>query len=100
MSPTGLGYTDPTGRFPYKSSRGAEYIFLAYIYDANAILITTMKDRTAPSIVFAWTKLHNRCKTSGSSPTTYIQDNEISKSMQDVFTSEEITYKLVPPHFH
>ena len=53
VSPTGLGYTDPTGRFPYKSSRGAKYIYVAYIYDANAILITTMKDRTAPSIIAA-----------------------------------------------
>ena len=53
ISPTGLGYTDPTARFPYRSARGAEYFFIAYINDANAILVTTMKDRTAPSIIKA-----------------------------------------------
>ena len=29
ISPTGLGYTDPTGRFPYRSAKGKEYIFVA-----------------------------------------------------------------------
>lgn len=39
-SPSGLAYIDLTGRFPYRSARGNEYIFVAYHYDANAILAT------------------------------------------------------------
>ena len=34
----GLSYMDLTGRFPYKSSKGNEYILVEYSYDINAIL--------------------------------------------------------------
>ena len=98
-SPTGLGYTN-TGRFPYRSSRGAEYIFTAFIYNENAILVITMRDRTAPSILKAWTTLHNHCKNSGCQPTTYIQDDEFSSLMKNAFHQEQIEYKIVPPHQH
>ena len=38
-----LGYIDLTGRFPYKSSRGNEYILIAYNYDGNTILAEPLK---------------------------------------------------------
>ena len=100
MSPTGLGYTDPAGRFPYRSTRGNEYIFISYNYDANAILATAMKDRTAPSIVHAWQELHNIYKKAGCAPDIYLQDNEISKLMKDTFMEEKIAFQLVPPGNH
>ena len=59
-----------------------------------------MKDRTSTSITKAWLTLRNCCKTSGLNPTTYIQDNEISQAMKDVFHNEGIAFKLVPPHLH
>lgn len=34
----GKSYSDLTGRFPIPSSRGNEYILVAYDYDLNAIL--------------------------------------------------------------
>ena len=43
-SPTGLAYINLTGRFPYRSSRGNEYILVGYHYDANAILCTALKN--------------------------------------------------------
>ena len=36
-------YTDLTGRFPRQSSRGNNYIFVAYNYDGNAILAEPIK---------------------------------------------------------
>ena len=33
-----VAYTDLTGRFSYKSSRGNEYILVAYHYDGNFII--------------------------------------------------------------
>ena len=42
-SPKGLAYTDLTGRFSYRSSRGNEYIFVGFHADANAILVETDK---------------------------------------------------------
>ena len=35
---TDRAFMDLTGRFPYKSTRGNEYILIAYHYDSNVIL--------------------------------------------------------------
>lgn len=44
-SKSGLGYMDLTGRFPYQSSRGNNYLMVVYKYDANAILVEALKNR-------------------------------------------------------
>ena len=49
-------YTDLTGRFPFQSSRGNNYLFILYDYDANAILAEPIKNRNASTIVAAWKK--------------------------------------------
>ena len=36
-------YSDLCGKFPYCSSRGNNYIFVAYHYDADAILVEPLK---------------------------------------------------------
>ena len=54
-----IAYTDLTGRFPVQSSRGNNYILVAYHPDANAILVAPLKNRTAPEITKTWTKLGN-----------------------------------------
>ena len=46
-------YGDPTGSLPYTSSRGAKYLFIMYNYDANAILVHTLKTKQA------WATLSN-----------------------------------------
>ena len=99
-SPTGLGYTDLTGRFPYCSSRGNEYIFIGYHYDANAILALPIPDRKATTLVPAWKELHARFAQAGMAPDTYIQDNEISRDMRECFQQENVQFHLVPPHNH
>ena len=40
-----FGCKDSTGRFPYKSSRGYDYILIAYNYDGNTILAKPLKNR-------------------------------------------------------
>lgn len=45
------GFIDLTGRFPYRSSRGYQYLLLLYDYDSNAILVEPLKNRTANSII-------------------------------------------------
>ena len=39
----GKTYTDQTGRFPCQSSRGNNYVFICYDYDANTILVRAMQ---------------------------------------------------------
>ena len=53
-------YTDLTGKFPNQSSKGNNYIFVAYNYDGNAILVEPISNRNADTIVLAWEKIHSR----------------------------------------
>ena len=45
FTPKQKTYSDQTGRFPFRSSRGNEYIMVMYDYDANAILVAPLKNR-------------------------------------------------------
>ena len=99
-SPTGLGYFDTTGRFPYKSARQNEYILVAYNYDANSILAEPIPNRKAHSMTSAWEKIHNIFQEAGVAPNTYILDNEFSKDMRTAFNEKQIHYTFVPPHNH
>ncbi len=40
----GLAYINLTGRFPYRSAQGNEYILVAYHHDANASLAQPLKN--------------------------------------------------------
>ena len=95
-----LAYMDLTGRFPYKSSRGNEYILVAYHFDANAILVDALKNREAKTITEAWENINNRIKKGGLQPNTYILDNECSNMLRDAFHKNEINYQLDKPHMH
>ena len=53
---------DLTGRFPYRSSRGNEYVLVVYHYDANAILVEPVKNREAKTIIDAWITLNDKFK--------------------------------------
>ena len=46
--------TNLIGYFPHKSSRENNYIFLAYNYDGSAILVDTMLNREADTIISTW----------------------------------------------
>ena len=39
----GVMYSDLTGRFPVELYWGMQYVFIAYIYDENVIMMRTMK---------------------------------------------------------
>ena len=44
---TDKAYTDLTGRFPFSSGRGHQYVLIGYHIDSNAILQRAIKNRTA-----------------------------------------------------
>ena len=58
MEPKLTTYSDQTGRFPHRLSRGNKYVMIMYNYDANAILSAPLKNRQAKSITEAWMYLH------------------------------------------
>ena len=45
FSPREFSYGDITGAFPFKSSRGNQYLYILYDFDSNAILVEPMKSR-------------------------------------------------------
>ena len=81
-------YIDLTGRFPYRSSRGNEYVLVGYHYDANCILAEPLKNREARTVTNAWEKMNARFAAAGSKPKNYIMDNECSNEL--IEPSQEI----------
>ena len=89
-----------TGRFPYQSSRGNNYMMVAYHYDGNAIRIEPLKNRQAGTIVDAWTKINATFAAAGAQPNTYILDNECSVDLKAAFGINGISFQRVLPACH
>ena len=71
-----------------QSDRVNNYILVAYHYDANNILTTTLKNRTGPCILSGATKIHDKIY------------NEVSEDLMKYFEESDIQFQLVPPHMH
>ena len=87
-SGNGVAYTDLTGKFPYRSTRGNNYIMVAYNYDANAILTEPMKNREAATLLEAWKIINENFVNAGVRPNTYVMDNEISNDLNKRFKKQ------------
>ena len=98
--PTGNSFSDLTGRFPIQSNRGANYIFVLYDYDSNAILVRPLRNRSAQEILRVFTSVHAYLVARGLRPRLHTLDNKASTSLKDFLTTEHIEYQLVPPHIH
>jgi len=86
LSSQDKAFMDLTGRFPIRSSRGNEYILIAYHYDSNAILGEPIKNRQAATITSAWLKIHNKLTNSGQKPNLWILDNETSAELRSTMS--------------
>ena len=49
-------YSDQTGQFPYKSSRGSQYLLVMYDYFSNAIVFEALKTRQSKEMAQAFKK--------------------------------------------
>ena len=58
----GMIYSDLTGRLPVESYWGMQYIFIAYIYDENVILMRPMKNRTDACMVAVFKEIYEHLK--------------------------------------
>ena len=93
-------YSDQTGRFPHRSSRGNEYLVIMYDYDSNAILCEPIKNRQARTITDAWERLHNRLTKHGHQTKNFILDNECSTDMKLALKKHKKSFELTPPNIH
>ena len=51
-------YSDLPGRFPVQSYVGNNYIFVAYVYKINSVLMRPMKSRSDESMAKAFTDIY------------------------------------------
>jgi len=97
---TGTMYTDLTGAFPVRSFKNMQYIFVAYIYDLNAIIVRAMPTRTDAAMINAFKEVIAVLRTSGYRPALNVMDNECSTAVERYIWSEKINIQLVLPHNH
>jgi hypothetical protein len=93
-------YTDLTGKFLVRSSKGNSYVMLCYIYGCNYIKVIPMKSRSASEWVKAYDSIHQELTFKGFKPKLQTLDNEASTALKHFFTVNDIAYQLVPPHCH
>lgn len=93
-------YTDQTGKFPRKSSRGNQYIMVLFEVDSNAILVAPMASRSKGEMVKAYQSLIDRLNARGIFPKKHMLDNEISDELEDCIAKNHITFQHVPPTNH
>jgi hypothetical protein len=58
-------YTDLTGKFPVRSSRGNSYGMVCYVYDCNYVKVIPMKSRSASKWVKAYDTVHQELTVKG-----------------------------------
>ena len=75
-------YSDLTGRFPIQSYEGMNYIFVAYVYKLNSVLLRSMKSREDASMLEALTSIYSKLETAGHKPKLHVFDNECSRAVQ------------------
>jgi hypothetical protein len=95
--PKHKSYSDLTGRFP---SHGNLYVLVLYLYDANAILVEPLKNRSEGEQLKAYRNILQRIPTQYQ-PRMHWMDNEASMALKNMLVNEfQLTYQLVPPHVH
>ncbi len=96
----GTMYTDITGAFPVQLFKSMQYIFVAYAYDLNAIIVCDMPYCTCAFMVTAFAEVITFLKAGGYQLALNVMDNECSAAVKKYIKSENINIQLVPPHNH
>jgi hypothetical protein len=93
-------YTDITGIFPVRSSKGNWYVMVCYAYDCNYIKVVPMRSRSASEWVKTYDDIHQELTSKDLKPKLQTLDNGDSTALKPFFTTNDVEYQLVPPHYH
>ncbi len=96
----GTMYTDITGAFPVQSFKNMQYIFVAYIYDLNAIIVCPMPNRTNASFIAAFTEVFHILQARQYQPVLNVTDNKCSKAVEKHIKKNKMKIQLISPHNH
>jgi hypothetical protein len=93
-------YTTITGAFPVWSLKNMQYIFVAYIYYLNAIIVQPMPSHTNASCIATFSEVFTILRAWDCQPALNVMDNECSKAVKKHIQANEMDIQLVPPHNH
>ncbi len=96
----GTTYIDLIGGFPVRSFKNMQYVFVAYIYDLNAILVHAMLSKNNATMIAAFSDIFSTLAAHGYAPTLNVMDNECSKAVEAHIKANKMNAHLVPPHNH
>jgi hypothetical protein len=91
-------YTNLTIAFPVRSFKNMIYIFVAYIYDLNTIIVHQMALRTDTSFIAAFTKVFAILHAWNNQPALNVRDNKCSKAVKKHICANRKMIQLFPPH--
>ena len=98
---TNSTYTDQTGEFPIRSSRGAKYIMVLCEIDGNLILAETMTSRRTAQLIKTYNVLLERLRAQGIHPKKQFLDNEAPEELKTYIREEKkLEVQLITPHNH
>ena len=97
---TGMMHSDQTGTFPVQLYSNMHLLFVAYIYDINAIIGLPLKMRTSESMIGAFQKVLKMTTKSNCKPVVNVTDNKCNKAVQEYITGNNIDIELCPPKNH
>jgi hypothetical protein len=99
---TNTMYTDlsVSGAISVRSFKKLQYIFVAYIYVLNAIIVRPMQSRTDASMIVIFTEVFAILHSCDYQPALNIIDNECSKAGETCISTKKMTIQLVPPQDH
>jgi hypothetical protein len=97
---TGTMHTDLTSSFPVRLFKNMQYIFVAYVYDLNAIIVRAMPTCTNAAMITAFKEVIEVLRTRGYHPALNVMDNKCSTVVERYICSEKINIQLVPTHNH
>jgi hypothetical protein len=88
------------GKFPVQSSKGNSYVMVCYVFDCNYVKFIPMKYRSPSEWVKAYDTIHQELTVKGFNPKLQTLDNEASAALKNFFTTNDIAYQLVTPHYN
>jgi hypothetical protein len=73
---------------------------VCYYYDANYIRTIAIKSNSGAEWVRAFGIVFDEMTSKGLNPKLQTMDNEASVALKNYFMEKEMSYQLVPPHYH
>jgi hypothetical protein len=75
-------YTNLTGKFLVRSSKGNWYLMVCYVFNCNYVKVVPMKPRSASEWVKAYDHIHQELTAKGFKPKLQTLDNEASTALK------------------